>query len=62
MESIIFALAKDAGADDPQALSQELCLIMEGAYVTRQVTGNKDTVNIARRIARLVIASHCPAS
>ena len=36
-----------------------LCLVMEGAYVTRQVTGNKDTVNIARRIAQLVIASRC---
>ena len=59
IEAIVLALAEDAGADDPHALSQELCLIMEGAYVTRQVTGNKDTVNIARRVARLVIASHC---
>jgi hypothetical protein len=62
MENIVLALAKDAGADDPRALAQELCLIMEGAYVTRQVTGNKDTVNIARRVARLVIASRCPVS
>ncbi len=59
MENIVLALAEEAGADDPHALSQELCLIMEGAYVTRQVTGNKDTVNIARRVARLVIASRC---
>jgi AcrR family transcriptional regulator len=62
MEKIVLALAEDAGADDPHALSQELCLIMEGAYVTRQVTGNKDTVNIARRVARLVIASRCPVA
>ena len=62
MEKIVFALAEDAGADDPQALAQELCLIMEGAYVTRQVTGNKDTVNIARRVARLVIAKRCSVS
>jgi AcrR family transcriptional regulator len=62
MENIVLALAQDAGADDPHALAQELCLIMEGAYVTRQVTGNKDTVNIARRVARLVIASRCPVS
>jgi AcrR family transcriptional regulator len=59
MEDIVLALAKDAGADDPHALAQELCLIMEGAYVTRQVTGNKGTVNIARRIVQLVIASRC---
>ena len=62
IEDIVLALAEDAGADDPHALSQELCLIMEGAYVTRQVTGNKDTVNIARRVARLVIASRCSVS
>jgi AcrR family transcriptional regulator len=59
IENIVFALAKDAGANDPHALSQELCLIMEGAYVTRQVTGKRDTVNIARGVARLVIASRC---
>ena len=62
MQNIVLALAGEAGADDPHALSQELCLIMEGAYVTRQVTGNKDTVNIARRVARLVIASRCSVS
>jgi AcrR family transcriptional regulator len=62
MENIVLALAEDAGADNPHALAQELCLVMEGAYVTRQVTGNKDTVNIARRVARLVIASRCSVS
>ena len=62
IEGIVLVLAQDSGADDPHALAQELCLIMEGAYVTRQVTGNKDTVNIARRVARLVIASRCPVS
>jgi AcrR family transcriptional regulator len=62
IENIVFTLAEEAGADNPRALAQELCLIMEGAYVTRQVTGNKDTVNIARRVAQLVIASHCSVS
>lgn len=60
IEEIIHALAEEAGADDPRALAQEMCLIMEGAYITRHVTGNRDTVNIARRIARLVIDSRCP--
>jgi AcrR family transcriptional regulator len=62
IENIVFTLAEEAGADNPRALAQELCLIMEGAYVTRQVTGNKDTVNIARRVAQLVIASRCSVS
>ena len=59
IEDIMRDLAEEAGADDPRALAQELCLIMEGAYVTRHVTGNKDTVNIARRLTGLVLASHC---
>ncbi len=59
IEDIVHAIAVDAGASDPRALAQELCLIMEGAYVTRQVTGNKQTIEIARRIADLTIASHC---
>lgn len=62
IEDIVFELGQEVGARDPRALAKELCLIMEGAYVTRQVTGNKDTINIARRIAQLVIASRCPAS
>jgi hypothetical protein len=33
---------------------------MEGAYVTRHVTGNQRTIDIARGIARLIIAAHCP--
>lgn len=58
MEEIVYELATQAGADDPRALAQELCLVMEGAYVTRHVTGNPETVTIARRIADLVIDAH----
>jgi AcrR family transcriptional regulator len=59
MEDMVCELAVDAGAVDPRALAKELCLIMEGAYVTRHVTGNKQTVEIARRVADLVIAAAC---
>ncbi len=59
IEDIVCAIATEAGADDPQQLAQELCLIMEGAYVTRHVTGNKQTIDLARRMAGLVIDSHC---
>jgi AcrR family transcriptional regulator len=60
IEDIIYELAIEAGAAAPRALAKEMCLIMEGAYVTRHVTGNKQTVDIARRVAKLVIASGCP--
>jgi AcrR family transcriptional regulator len=59
IEDIVHALALQAGATDPRALAQEICLIVEGAYITRHITGNKQTIDIARRIARLVIASRC---
>jgi AcrR family transcriptional regulator len=62
IEEIVKAISEEAGADEPKLLAQELCLIMEGAYVTRHVTGNKNTVDIARRIADLAISSRCPAS
>lgn len=62
IEEIVNAISEEAGADEPKLLAQELCLIMEGAYVTRHVTGNKNTVDIARRIANLAISSRCPVS
>ncbi len=60
IEDILNALAIEARADDPRGLAQELCLIIEGTYVTRHISGNKRTIDIARRIASLAIASHCP--
>ena len=35
-----------AGAADPRDLARELCLIMEGAYITRQVTGDPRTIDV----------------
>ena len=58
-EGIVQEIAVRAGAKDPQALARELCLIMEGAYVTKHVTRNEGTIDIARGIAKLVIDSQC---
>jgi AcrR family transcriptional regulator len=60
IEDMVHTLATEAGAADPRALAKELCLIMEGAYITRHVTGNKQTADIARRVASLVITAACP--
>lgn len=62
IESIVHDLAVDADADDPKALAAELCLVMQGAYVTRLLTGDRATIRIARQLADLVIASHCRAA
>ena len=57
IEAIVRELAERAGASDPAALAKELCLVMEGAYVTRQVTGDRQSAEIARRVADCVIAA-----
>jgi AcrR family transcriptional regulator len=62
IEQIVHDLAAIAGASDPQQMARELCLVMEGAYVTRQVTGDKQTISIARRVADLIIAAHLPGA
>jgi len=58
LEDIVCEIAADAGAAEPRALAQELCMIMEGAYVTRHVTGNPNTIAVARRVAERVIGEH----
>src|SRR5262245_40487089 len=56
-EETVPGLAGEAGGAGARALARELCLIMEGAYVTRQITGNRETIEIARRVADLAIAA-----
>ncbi len=58
IEEIVRDLAERSGAENPAALAEELCMVMEGAYVTRQVTGNERTAEIARRVADRVIAGY----
>lgn len=58
IEGIVHELADRAGVADPKRMARELCLIMEGAYVTRQVTGDKKSIDVARGIADLVIDAH----
>jgi AcrR family transcriptional regulator len=60
IEDIVCEVATKAEALHPRMLAKELCLIMEGAYVTRQVSGDQQTVEIARRLANLAIADGCP--
>src|SRR5262245_27822728 len=38
IEDILFELAVEAGASEPRALAQQLCMVIEGAYVTRHVS------------------------
>lgn len=58
MENLLRELAGYAGATEPAALAEELSLLIEGAYVSRQVTGCERTTAIARRIGELVLSKH----
>jgi len=61
VEQIVFDIAERAGAKQPQALAEELCMIIEGCYVTRTVLNDSSTINIARRLADMAIAKHLAA-
>ncbi len=62
MGQIIQELAGYANADDPAALADEISLIMEGAYVTRQVSGEPRASDIARRLVNLAAGRRLPAT
>lgn len=59
IEEFVHSLAASAGVSNPRGLAQELCLLMEGAYVTRHITGNRRTIDITRRLGQLIIDDHC---
>jgi len=62
IEEFVHELAAEAGANDPRSMAREMCLLMEGTYVTRHATGNKQTIEITRRLTRLLIQDRCPVS
>jgi len=55
VKSYIHSLCKQMGAKDPQALAEELALLLEGATVTAQVSQNSKTAKIAKRVAKVLI-------
>ena len=60
MEDIVRQLAAYAGAPDAPAFAQEFCMVIEGAYVSRQVNRQHDTASIGRRLARMLVDRHIP--
>ena len=62
IEMIVSEIAAKAGVVEPAALARELCLIVEGAYVTYTVTCNAQAVEIAKNVAHRVIDAHLSRS
>jgi AcrR family transcriptional regulator len=56
---IISEIAAQAGAAEPAVLACELELVMEGAYATRLLTGNSQSMEAGRRVAEGIIQRHC---
>lgn len=48
--------AIEAGTADPEALADELALLLEGAIATAQVSGVPDSAKLARRMAEVLVA------
>ena len=61
MQDVIRDIAAYAGAPDPDALAKELCMLMEGAYVTLQLSRDPKTFSIGKRMAQMVIERSLPA-
>lgn len=59
MEMIVRDLALRAGAANPIELAEELCLLLEGGYVTQQITRRSANIDAMRRLVNGVIIRHC---
>lgn len=55
MTEFILDLCVKSGARNPQQLSEELALLLEGAIVTAQVSQKPDAAKIAKRAAEILI-------
>ncbi len=62
MQDLLKMLAGYAGADDPAAFAAELSLILEGTYITQQVTGDSSWVQVGRRLGRELLDRRLPKS
>lgn len=60
LRGYIQELCRQAGASNPQGLSEELAMLLEGATVTAQVSQNPNTAKIARRAAKSLIQKGIP--
>ena len=55
VQAYVRELAEGAGVRDPERLARQLCLLMDGAIVTAQVSGDADAARRAREAAEILI-------
>ena len=57
MWNYVADLSKQAGVEDHASLADELCLLLEGAIVTAQVSQNPQAASTAKKMAEKMIAA-----
>ncbi len=60
LEEFFYELGERAAAADPGGLAEELAMVIEGAYVTRALTGEAATIETARRLVDQIILRQLP--
>lgn len=60
VREFVFDLAEAAGAKAPASLADNLCLLMEGAIVTAQITGKPEPARQARAAAASILSTALP--
>lgn len=58
--AILKALIVQAGCRNPDALLGEMAILIDGAIIAALIGGDPAAADAAGRIARLVLAHHCP--
>lgn len=62
MFSYVEKLCHDAGYENPTLLAKELCLLLEGAIVTAQVSRDPEAAVVAKKIAVTLLENSTPKS
>lgn len=60
--ALVTELAERAGASDARSMAQEICILLEGTFVTQQVDPSCKAAFIARRAAETVLEKYLPAT
>jgi len=60
MMDVIRQIAGYAGVQDTVAFSEEMCLLLEGAYVTGQVTGTEGVPEVMGRLVESLVGRYLP--
>ena len=62
IEDFVYELAERAGAPNPGSFAKEFCMVLEGLYVTRSVTGEVHAITVARSLIDGIIERHIPGT